>query len=194
MYNTIWLVNSSISFYFITSQREFSNCKNSCFREELSDVVFFFRINCNISLYKNIVLVGSHSRPLSLVCVPPHMTLFPSPTTFRLFPFLSASPSTAALFERYTISNAFNARSTSWIILAEESVTIFDSRIRFSPLVISFGVEKLKRIFLSSSSDSSPYSKKWLKTQWKRKLYKIYILRILSKGIHSGLLPTGWPS
>ena len=94
--------------------------KNSCVREELIDPPFFFRHNFNISLRKNIFLVSSHSRPLPLVCAPPQLTLYPSPTTFRLCPFLSASPSTAAPFARYTISNAFNARLTSCIICAEE--------------------------------------------------------------------------
>ena len=58
-------------------------------------------------------------------------------TTFRLCPFLSATPSNAAPFARYTRSNAFNARSTSSIILAEEDAPIFDSRVRFSPLAIT---------------------------------------------------------
>ena len=40
-----------------------------------------------------------------------------------------------------------------------------ESNIRFSPLEISFGVEKLKRILLSSSPVPSPSSKKRLKTQ-----------------------------
>ena len=40
-----------------------------------------------------------------------------------------------------------------------------EMNIRFSPLEISFGLEKLKRIFLSSSSVPSPSSTKRLKTQ-----------------------------
>ena len=55
--------------------------KHSCVREELSDVVFFFRRNFNKSLCKNIFLVISHSRPLPLVGAPPKLTLLPSPTT-----------------------------------------------------------------------------------------------------------------
>ena len=126
---------------------------------------FFFRHNFSISLCKNIFLVSLHSRPLPLARSPPQLTLFPSPTTFHLCPFLSVSPSTAASFLWWTISNAFNARSRSWIILADGGVPIFDSHIRSSPLSISFGVEKLKRIFLSYSFVPSPSSKKQLKTQ-----------------------------
>ena len=99
-------------------------------------------------------------RPLPLVRAPPQLTLFPSPTTFCLCSFLSVSPSNEAPFARYNISNAFSA---------EEGVPIFDSHIRFIPWAISLGVEKLKLIFLSSSSVPSPSSTKRLKTQWKRK-------------------------
>ena len=83
---------------------------------------FFFRQNFNRSLCKNIFLVSSHSCPLPLVRAPPHLTLSPSPNTLLLCPFLSYSPSTASPFVCYTISNAFNSRSTSWIILADEGV------------------------------------------------------------------------
>ena len=55
-----------------------------------------------------------------------------------------------------TISNAFNARSTSCITLAEEGVPIFESHKRFSPWAISLGVEKLKHNLLSSSVISFP--------------------------------------
>ena len=65
--------------------------KNSCVREELSDLPFFFRHNCNKSLWKNIFSVSSHSQPSPLVRAPPQLTLFPSPTTSRIFTFLSAS-------------------------------------------------------------------------------------------------------
>ena len=130
---------------------------------------FFFRHNFNRSLCKNIFLVSSYSRPLPLVRAPPQLTLFPSPTTFRLCPFLSASPSTEAPFYRLTIYNAFNAISISSIIRTEEGVPIFDSHIRFIPRAIPLCVEKLNCIFLSSSSVTSPSSTKRLKTQWKRK-------------------------
>ena len=50
--------------------------------------------------------------------------------------FLSAIPSTAAPFARYKISNNFNAKYTYLLILSEEGVPIFDSRIRFSPPAI----------------------------------------------------------
>ena len=129
--------------------------KNSCVREELIDLTFFSRHNFNRSLCKNIFLVSSHSRYLPLVRAHPQLTLPPSPTNFRLCPFLSTSPSTEAPLERLT----------SWIILAEEGVPIFDSHICFSPLTIYFGTEKLKCIFLSSSSVLSLSSTKWLKTQ-----------------------------
>ena len=83
--------------------------------------------------------------------------------------------------------NTFNARSTYWIILTKEGVTIFDSHIRFSPLEISFGVEKLKRILLSSWSVPSLSSKKRFKTQLKYKLCRMSLLGLLSKGINLGV-------
>ena len=137
----------------------------SCVREELIYLPFFFRHNLNRSLCKNICLVISYSRPLPLVRAPPQLTLFLSPNTFCLCPFLYSSPSNAAPLTQYTIYNAFNARSKSWIIPAKEEVPIFDCLIRFSNLAIYFGAEKLKRIFISSSSVPSPYSTKQLKTQ-----------------------------
>ena len=73
MYNTIWLVNSSLSSYIISSQREFSKHKNSGVREEVSDV--------NKSLCKNILLVSSRFCTSPLVRAPPQLTLFTSPTT-----------------------------------------------------------------------------------------------------------------
>ena len=73
MYNTIWLVNSSPSFYLIISQHKFSNRKNSVVREEVSDF--------NKSLCKNILLVSSRLCTSSLVRSPPQLTLFTSPTT-----------------------------------------------------------------------------------------------------------------
>ena len=111
----------------------------------------FIRHNFNKSLWKSIFLAILHSQPSPLVRAPPHLALFPLPTTFLPFPFLSASPSTAAPFSRYTISNAFNARSTSWKILAKEGVPIIEYHKRFSPWAISLGVEKLKQNLLSSS-------------------------------------------
>ena len=153
----------------------------------------FIRHNFNKSLWKNIFLSSSHSRPSPLVRAPPHLTLFPLPNTFLLCPFLSASPSSAAPFSRYTISNAFNARSASWIILAKEGVPISESHIHFSPRVISLGVDKMKHKFLSSSVVFSPSTMEWLKTQWKRKDCKMSLLRLLSNGMNSGLLPTGQP-
>ena len=57
---------------------------------------FFFRHNFNKSMCKNKLLVSSHSRPLPLVRATPQLTLFPSPTTFRMCPLLSDISSTAA--------------------------------------------------------------------------------------------------
>ena len=73
MCNTILLVNSSLSFYLITLQRDFPIVKNSCVREEVSDV--------NKSLSKNIFLVSLRLCILPLVRAPPQLTLLTSPTT-----------------------------------------------------------------------------------------------------------------
>ena len=73
MYNTILLVNRSIYFYLISLQREFSNRKKSGVREEVSDV--------KKSLCKNIFLVSSRLCTSPLVCAPPQLKIFPSPTT-----------------------------------------------------------------------------------------------------------------
>ena len=116
----------------------------------------FIRHNFNKSLWKSIFLANLHSQPSPLVRAPPYLTIFPLPTTFLLCPFLSESPSNAAPFSRYTISNAFNARSTFRMILAEEGVPIFESYKRFSPRTISLGIEKLNHNFLSSSVVSFP--------------------------------------
>ena len=53
----------------------------------------------------------------------------------------------------------------SRFLLDGEGTDEEDTNMRFSPLAISSGVEKLKRIFVSSSSVPSPSSKKRLKTQ-----------------------------
>ena len=73
MYTTILLVNRCLSFYLTSSQREFFNRKNSGVREEVSDV--------NKSLCKNILFVSSRLCTSPLVCEPPQLTLFTSPTT-----------------------------------------------------------------------------------------------------------------
>ena len=73
MYNTIWLVNSSLSFYLISSQHEFSNLKNSGVREEFSGV--------NKQLCNNILLASSRLCTSPLVNAPPQLTLLTSPTT-----------------------------------------------------------------------------------------------------------------
>ena len=63
----------TLSFYVISSQREFSNRKNSGVREEGSDV--------NKSLCKNILFVSSRLCTSPLVRAPPQLTLFTWPTT-----------------------------------------------------------------------------------------------------------------
>ena len=63
----------SLSFYVISSQRKFSNRKNSGVREEVSDV--------NKSLCKNILFVSLRFCTSPLVHAPPQLTLFTSPTT-----------------------------------------------------------------------------------------------------------------
>ena len=73
MYNTTLLVNSSLSFYLISSQREFSNRKKQWCQGKLSYV--------NKSLCKNIFLVSSRLRTSPFVRAPPQLTLFTSPTT-----------------------------------------------------------------------------------------------------------------
>ena len=67
------MVNSSLSFYLFSSQREFSNRKKSGVREEVSDV--------NKLLRNNILLVSSRLCTSTLVCEPTQLTLFTSPTT-----------------------------------------------------------------------------------------------------------------
>ena len=73
MYNTILLVNSSLYFYLISSQPEFSNRKKSGVREEVSDV--------NKSLCKNILLVSLRLCTSPFVHAHPKLKLFTSPTT-----------------------------------------------------------------------------------------------------------------
>ena len=81
MYNTILLVNSTLYFYFISLQREFFNHKTHwCQGRTQLYSIFFFRHNCNKSLWKNIFLVISHSCTSPLVCAPPQLPLLPSPT------------------------------------------------------------------------------------------------------------------
>ena len=63
----------TLSFYVISLQREFSNRKNSGVREEISDV--------NKWLCKNILLANLHLCTSPLVCAPPQLILFTSPTT-----------------------------------------------------------------------------------------------------------------
>ena len=93
------------------------------------------------------------------------------------------------------ILHSFNFHCVlSHFLLDGEGTDEEERNIRFSPLAISFGVDKLKRIFLSSSSVPYPSSTKRLNTQLKHKECKMSLLRLLSKGINSGLLPTGRPA
>ena len=94
---------------------------------------FFFRHNCKKSLWKNIFLVSLHSQPSPLVCAPPQLTIFPSLTSFLMCQFLSVIPSTAALFARNMISNAYNALSKSSIILDDEFLPSLSS---FPPFIV----------------------------------------------------------
>ena len=129
-------------FYPISPQREFFNKKNSCSREEISDLPFFFRHNCNKSLWKNLFLMSYNSGPSTLVRATFQLKLSPSPTSFLLCPFLPASLSNEATFARKMMPINSNAQSTSSIILAEEGVLpICKSHIRFSHWVISLSVE-----------------------------------------------------
>ena len=91
-----WLI---VLYLFISLVRiaSFLIVKNSGVREELSYLPFFFRHNCNKSLWKNIFLVSLHSRTSSLVHVPPQLPLSPSHNTcavddFQRFRFGNSQP------------------------------------------------------------------------------------------------------
>ena len=127
MYNTILLVNITLYFISLVQNSSFSIIKNSCVREELIDLPFFFRHNCNKSMWKNIFLVSLNSKTSPLVHSPPQLKLFPLPNSLLLCPFLYASPSSAALFVQKMISNTHKALSTSSIILADENLPSFSS-------------------------------------------------------------------
>ena len=162
-----WLI---VLYIFIALVRiaSFLIVKNSGFREELTELPSFHKtqlqqITVKEHLFGEFALTTLTFGPC--ISTSDHLTLSPLPTTFLLCPFLSASPSTAAPFSRYTISNAFNSRLTSWIILYEEGAPIFESYKRFSPWSISLGVDKMKHNFLSSSVISFPSIIERLKTQ-----------------------------
>ena len=97
-----WLISLYL-FTLLPCNASFLIIKNGFVREEVSDLVFFFRHTYNRSLCKNIFLMSTHSCPLPLFRAPPQLILFPSPTTFRMCTFLSASPSIAApcYFQRF---------------------------------------------------------------------------------------------
>ena len=88
---------------------------------------FFFRHNCNKSLWKNIFLASLYLQPSPLVRAPAQMTIFPSPNYLLLCSLLSARPSTVSPFLWKTIYNASNALSTSSIILDDEGLPYFYS-------------------------------------------------------------------
>ena len=70
-----WLI-SFYMFISLVSNTIFLIIKNSGVREELSYLPFFFRHNCNKSLWKNTFLVSLLSQPSPLVCAPPQLSLF----------------------------------------------------------------------------------------------------------------------
>ena len=76
MFNTIWLVISTQSSYPISFQHEFLITKTVVSGKNKFIFRFFFRHNYNKSLWKNKFFVSS-----PLVCAPPQLRLFPSPTT-----------------------------------------------------------------------------------------------------------------
>ena len=69
-----WLIALYL-FTPLSRNTSFPIIKHSCVREELSDVVFFFRQNFNKSLCKNIFLVSLRLCTSPLVCAPPQLTL-----------------------------------------------------------------------------------------------------------------------
>ena len=165
----IWLVNSCLSFYPNTPQREFSNRKSSCVREELSDIAFFFGHNFKRSLYKNIFLVSPHSRPLPLVRVPPQLILSPSPTQFLCVSIPISKPLNCSPIYAVDSFQRFQRQINIFDNPCWGRYPIFDSYIRLSLMAISFGVDKLKCIFLASSFVPYPSSTKRPKMQWKQK-------------------------
>ena len=152
-------------FISLICNADFIILKNSGVREELTDVVFFLETQLQQITVQEPVFCEFALTPLTFgPCTSPTDSF---PFTYH-FPFVSipiSQPLNCSPICRVEISNAFDARSISWIILAKEGVPIFYSHICFSALEISFGVEKLKRIFLSSSSVTSSSSTKFLKTQ-----------------------------
>ena len=168
--------------------------KNSCVREELIEIPFFLQTQLQQITVKEHLLGEFALTPLTFEpCTSPTDTF---PFTYH---FLSVSIPISESLNWSPICQVDNfqrlqRRSTSSIIRSEEGVPIFESHIGFIPWAISLGVEKLKRKFLPSSSVPSPSSTKRLKTQWKRKQCRMSLFRLLSKGINSGLLPTGRPA
>ena len=150
-----WVVALYI-FNPLPSKESFLIIKQGCAREELIGVVFFLQKQLQQITVREPIFGEFVLAPLTFVpCTSPTNT-FPSTPTFCLCQLLSERPSTASPFARKTISNTFNVISASLIILDEEGVPIFDSRICLSPLAVSFDVDKLKFIIISSLSVPSP--------------------------------------
>ena len=84
MYNTILLVNSTLSFYLISLQHDFLIIKKVASGKNSFIFCFFFRHNCNKSLCKNIILVSSHSCTSPLVRAPPQYKNLTSSTNYAL--------------------------------------------------------------------------------------------------------------
>ena len=134
-----------------------------------------FLIIKNICVWKEITdLPSFHKTQLQQITVEEHifgafalasLTFGPCTSTSDNFPFTYHFPPVPISISKpfncspiFTIHNfqRFHARSTSWVILGEEGVPIFESHKRFSPRAISLGVETLKHNFLSSSVVSFP--------------------------------------
>ena len=81
VYNPIWLVNSSLSFYLISLQRDFLILKKVVSGKNSFIFRFFLRHNCNKSLCKNIFLMSSHSCASTFARATTQYTDLPSPTT-----------------------------------------------------------------------------------------------------------------
>ena len=75
-----WIVNSSLSFYPITSQHEFYNRKTQLCQVRTQRCCVFLPMKLQkITVQEHIF--GGLARPLPLVCSTPQPTLSPSPTT-----------------------------------------------------------------------------------------------------------------
>ena len=187
-----WLIALYI-FISLVRNASFIIVKESGVREELSDVVFFLHTKLQHITVKEHLFDKFALAPLNFgPCTSPNET----------FPFIYHFPSVSIPIRHplkcrpiWAVEN-FQCFQLQIGILDNpcwRRCSHLDPHIRFSTLEISFGVDKLKRMLLSSSSVPSQSIKKRLKTQWKWKLCKMSLLRLLSKGINSGILSTGRP-